>query len=134
MRLLSLFLESLNSTAHSIGEGFGLASAKFLREFEVNIEESIGIVCLTVRLLVVEGNKFEVVELVPNKRSGLSHKSDSLLRILSEIYRNLNKWSIVILCGGPVNSWANQSKNMRILEGESANFWCAFWCNSQTLS
>jgi hypothetical protein len=31
---------------------------KILIEFEVNIEESIGIVRLTVRLLVVEGNKF----------------------------------------------------------------------------
>ena len=43
---------------------------KKLIECEVNIEESIGVFPLTVQLLVVDKNKFEVVEVVPRKRCG----------------------------------------------------------------
>ena len=54
---------------------------KKLTECEVNMEESIGVFPLTVRLLVVEKNKFEVVEVVPYKRSGSRPKCcDTLLR------------------------------------------------------
>ena len=41
--------------------------AENLIECELNIEESIDVCRLTVRLLVVDKNKFEVVEVVPHK-------------------------------------------------------------------
>ena len=54
---------------------------KKLIEYQVSPKKSIGVFPLTVQLLVVDKNKFEVVEVVPNKRSGFRPKCcDTLLR------------------------------------------------------
>jgi hypothetical protein len=45
-----------------------------LIECEGSIEESIGVFPLTVHLPVVDKNKFEMVEVVPYKRSGFRPK------------------------------------------------------------